>query len=154
MFAFMENYSIKEHALRILRAVDTIETLLSKDMTWGALDITKPQLVTLIAISKKKCCTMTELGKLTGYATTALTGIVDRLVRKKLVQRIRDEKDRRIVKVTVTERGSELAAGLVQKMSQCTELVLEKLQYDEREKLVSLIETIATELCKPNAIQY
>jgi len=48
---------------------------------------------------------MSELGRQTGYPTSALTGIVDRMIRKKLVRRIRDDNDRRIVKVTATSSG-------------------------------------------------
>ena len=37
-----------------------------------------------------------------------LTGIVDRLEEKKLVLRKRDETDRRVVHVTLTEKGTKL----------------------------------------------
>jgi DNA-binding MarR family transcriptional regulator len=89
---------------------------------------------------------MSELGKLTGYPTSALTGIIDRMLKKKLVKRVRDDDDRRIVKVIATDIGSDLAAEFQRQLMRCISVVLEKMEPSDREKMVSLMEKVAASL--------
>jgi DNA-binding MarR family transcriptional regulator len=138
-----EKHTLKTQADRLFTAVEAIEKSLEHDFAGAELDLTKPQLKTLIAVYHAKCCTMSELGKLTGYPTSALTGIIDRMLKKKLVKRVRDNDDRRIVKVTITDTGSSLAAEFHRKLMRCLSVVLEKIGPDEREKMVTLMEKIA-----------
>lgn len=106
-------------------------------------DLTKPQMFALIQIVRKKGCTMTELAKLTGYAMSACTGIVDRMIKKKLIRRVTAENDRRIVKVTATDKGVQIADSFYRKVIKNTVAVLEKLDERERGSLVLLFEKIA-----------
>jgi DNA-binding MarR family transcriptional regulator len=138
-----DRHLLKIQADRLFTAVEEIEKSLVRDLAGAELDLTKPQLRTLIAISRVKCCTMSELGKLTGYPSSALTGIIDRMLKKRLVKRVRDDDDRRIVKVMATDTGSNLATGFQRKLMRSTSVILEKMGPTDREKMVSLIEKIA-----------
>jgi MarR family transcriptional regulator, organic hydroperoxide resistance regulator len=139
----MENKLIKEQAQRIFAAVGVIERSLEKDLITVEMDLTIPQIRTLMAVYINECCTMSELAKFTGYATSALTGIVDRMIKKKLVQRVRDENDRRIVNVVATRSGCILADEYSRKLMRHTSTILEKLNISEREKIVAFVEKIA-----------
>jgi DNA-binding MarR family transcriptional regulator len=86
---------------------------------------------------------MSKLGKLTGYPTSALTGIIDRMIKKRLVRRVRDEHDRRIVKVEATANGLKLARQSYRIILRNTGSILQKVDPDDREKMVSLVEKIA-----------
>jgi DNA-binding MarR family transcriptional regulator len=145
----MDRQLLKKQAQRIFAAVDSIEKSLEKDLIGAELDLTKPQLKTLMSISQNKCCTMSELGRLTGYPTSALTGIVDRMIKKRLVHRIRDKDDRRIVKVLPTKSGSVMAHEFRLKLIRHTSVILKKLDDQEREKMVSLVERIAGSFDSP-----
>jgi DNA-binding MarR family transcriptional regulator len=68
--------------------------------------LTVPQFFTLVTIHRfEKGCTMGMLADETHQCSATMTGIVDRLLKMKLVQRARDENDRRVVLVKLTEAG-------------------------------------------------
>jgi DNA-binding MarR family transcriptional regulator len=64
------------------------------------------------------------------------------MLKKRLVKRVRDDDDRRIVKVIATASGAQLAAEFHRKLMRYLFVVLEKIEPDEREKMVGLIEKI------------
>ncbi len=139
----MNRYLLKEQAEKLYAAVEGIERSLEKDLIGPEQNLTKPQLRTLMSISRVKCCTMSELSRLTGYPTSALTGIVDRMMKKKLVRRVRDDNDRRIVKVTATPSGIDMAAGIKRKLIRCFSVILEKMAPVDREMMVLTINKVA-----------
>lgn len=70
------------------------------------LGLTLPQQNTLLALEAQGGrSTMTDLGRLTHQGLATLTGIVDRLMKTGLVERVRDARDRRVVHVVLTEAG-------------------------------------------------
>jgi len=105
--------------------------------------LTLPQLRTLMVVARNEYCTMSELGRLTGYAASALTGIIDRMIKKRLVVRVGDDNDRRIVKVAATRKGIGLAQEHYRKIVKHISAILEKASLSERAKIVNLIEKIA-----------
>ena len=75
--------------------------------------ITMPQFLILNFLHKQGEGRMTDLAKFMGVTTAAMTGIVDRMVRDRYVERILEPEDRRIIKVRATAR----AAALVKKVN-------------------------------------
>lgn len=71
------------------------------------IDLTIPQMVTLLTIRDVGSCRMSELADATRQSAGTLTGIVDRLIEDGLVHRVRDNNDRRVVKVELTSAGHE-----------------------------------------------
>jgi DNA-binding MarR family transcriptional regulator len=71
--------------------------------------LTFPQFITLAALTAhQQACTMRDLTNATFQDPPTMTGIIDRLVRMKLVQRTRSETDRRVVLVQATSAGIDL----------------------------------------------
>lgn len=109
----------KKHAMSnkkmILKYVKEFEAILpkmkellfsEKDTNLHALDITIPQ-INVLGLLLDKECTMTEMGDKLHLALNTISGHIDRLVRDKLVQRVADANDRRIVRVKLTKKGEE-----------------------------------------------
>ena len=72
-------------------------------------ELTVPQFHTLMHLSYCNGeCKMSDLARSTHQSAASLTGVVDRLLEKQLVERGRPEGDRRQVVVSVTERGRTL----------------------------------------------
>ncbi len=72
-------------------------------------DLTIPQFHTLLHLSYSGgVCKMSDLARATHQSAASLTGIVDRLLDKQLVERARPDDDRRQVMVAVTPRGRQL----------------------------------------------
>jgi DNA-binding MarR family transcriptional regulator len=75
--------------------------------------LTLPQFVALAAlVGCKEACTMSDLTRVTLQDAPTMTGITDRLVKMKLVERTRSEADRRVVLVQATPPGIELLSRI------------------------------------------
>ena len=71
--------------------------------------LTHPQFITLASLTAhEQACTMRDLTNVTFQDPPTMTGIVDRLVKIKLVERTRSETDRRVVLVQATPVGIDL----------------------------------------------
>ncbi|MFC1804841.1 MarR family winged helix-turn-helix transcriptional regulator [Candidatus Omnitrophota bacterium] len=70
--------------------------------------ITLPQFLVLDFLSQKNDSRMTDMANFMKVTTAAMTGIVGRLVKYGYVSRAFDADDRRIIKVRLTDKGSDL----------------------------------------------
>ncbi|MBI1881766.1 MAG: MarR family transcriptional regulator [Chloroflexi bacterium] len=71
--------------------------------------LTHPQFVTLATLTAhRQACTMSDLINVTFQDAPTMTGVIDRLVKMRLVERTRSETDRRVVLVLATPAGIEL----------------------------------------------
>ena len=66
---------------------------------FGTVTLTFPQTLVLSLLSAEGPMPISELAKATGSANSTISGVLDRL---ELIQRIRSEKDRRVVYVALT----------------------------------------------------
>ena len=73
--------------------------------------ITSPQMLCLLALSKRGPLTLGELAKTVNLGFSTLTGIIDRLEIKELVRRKRSDQDRRKVFLHVTPEGERLSCS-------------------------------------------
>jgi DNA-binding MarR family transcriptional regulator len=74
---------------------------------WLQLDLTVPQIKTLVALWGQPAMRMSSLSQLLGASVSTMTGIVDRLSERGLIERGSDQEDRRIVLVHLSEKGRE-----------------------------------------------
>ncbi len=70
--------------------------------------ITPPQFEALQYLINDKDMTIGELSNKMFLACSTITDLVDRMEKNKLVKRVRDEKDRRVVRIQVLEDGHQL----------------------------------------------
>lgn len=107
-------------------------------------DLTIPQFHTLNHLAAcEGLCKMSDLARATHQSAASLTGVVDRLLDKRLVERARPEGDRRQVMVTVTERGRTLLVAIAQARRDEMRLVLGELEPDELSELLRLLGAVA-----------
>ncbi|MFQ6041150.1 MAG: MarR family winged helix-turn-helix transcriptional regulator [Candidatus Poribacteria bacterium] len=76
--------------------------------------VTVQQCYTLLAFERNGKMTMNELSAELGLSSSTMTRNVDILARRGYIERIRDDNDRRLVLVQLTESGRELTAKLRQ----------------------------------------
>jgi DNA-binding MarR family transcriptional regulator len=91
---------------RIIRAVDLHSRKLSTQH-----DITGPQLVCLLSVAEHEQVTPSAIARHVYLSRSTVIGILDRLDAKGLVCRERDLTDRRLVQVSLTEKGNALVAN-------------------------------------------
>lgn len=94
---------------RIVRTLPRIMgALFSERLMTEEAELTIPQIRTLSALQCHSRRTMGELAEALGVSLPSATQIVDRLVRRGLVERSPDAEDRRVVRVSLTETGASI----------------------------------------------
>jgi DNA-binding MarR family transcriptional regulator len=73
-----------------------------------AAGLTSPQADVLFALGNTEGLTFREIGEKTLITKGTLTGIIDRLEYKRLVQRVTAAKDKRCTLVRLTEKGTQV----------------------------------------------
>ena len=105
--------------------------------------LTIPQFYTLLHLSHRADeCKMSDLARATQQSAASLTGVVDRLLEKRLVARVRPEGDRRQVMVTVTEEGRALLAKIAEARRLAMRMALEHLAAGEIDGLLRLLDML------------
>jgi len=124
---------------RIIRAVD-----IHSHKLVSRYKLTTPQLVCLLAVAQKpdKSTTISELARLVYLSPSTVVGILDRLESKKLIRRKRDSHDRRIVNITATIEGIELAEQAPSPLQDSLADGLKKLPTTEQETISSALQRI------------
>lgn len=106
-------------------------------------DLTIPQFQTLLHLDRfGSSSTMSDLARATHQSAASLTGIIDRLLEKRLVARGRSEDDRRQVVVHVTEAGRTLLVSIKQAHRVEIQAALAHVQPVELEELLRLLNTM------------
>jgi hypothetical protein len=72
--------------------------------------------------------------------------LVDRMVKAGLVRRTRDKKDRRVVFVSMTDKGMQAVDPAAPAGWEFINKLLSPLSYDEQRALASMLETLKCEL--------
>jgi MarR family transcriptional regulator, organic hydroperoxide resistance regulator len=103
--------------------------------------LTLPQFYTLIHLNRMSGASkMSDLAEATRQSAASLTGIVDRLLGKQLVLRIRHERDRRQVMVLLTPRGQTLIDEIRQARREQIREALSHLNKDDIQTLLNLLD--------------
>ena len=71
--------------------------------------VSAPQLSSLLALSENGPMPPSQIAKYIMVNSSTVTGIIDRLELKGLVERSRISPDRRVITIALTEKGQELA---------------------------------------------
>jgi DNA-binding MarR family transcriptional regulator len=106
-------------------------------------DLTIPQFHTLMHLSH--CadeCKMSDLARATHQSAASLTGVVDRLLEKRLAARVRPEGDRRQVMVTVTDNGRGLLAKIAEARRSEMRVALEHIAPHDIDELLRLLDAV------------
>ncbi|MBI3550991.1 MAG: MarR family transcriptional regulator [Elusimicrobia bacterium] len=97
----------------------------------------------LNTVGCEECCIMSTIAGAIRLSLSSVTGLIDRLVEKKLVRRDRSSEDRRTVQVELTKEGRELHEAAMQGRVEFARDLLTSLSADEQEALVSLFGKIS-----------
>ncbi len=106
------------------------------------LEITPRQINALLVLYLKENLTMGELGQEIYLAESAVTRLVSRLVNMNLVKRKGDEKDRRIVRVSLTSYGRQLASLVFERRTLRFNNLADRLDPEERIMLIESLQSV------------
>lgn len=129
-----------EHFLDLL--LDNAKKLFYPE-EWVSLDLTlsKTEVFCLLWMERNTDITMTKIADLLDIPMSTTTGVVNRLV-KGYIERYRDENDRRIVLIRLTENGVMLVQEVKQNAAHYFSLVTEALSEEEKAFLLQIFQKI------------
>ncbi|WAM33686.1 MarR family winged helix-turn-helix transcriptional regulator [Caldicellulosiruptor morganii] len=100
------------------------------------------QQVIMVLSENSQPMTMKDIAKELGISPSTLTGIVDRLVEKGIVNREPDNQDRRKLQVFLTEKGKNMVKKVTDFRTRVLEPVLKNLSHEEISLLIKIIQKI------------
>ena len=101
--------------------------------------ITLPQLLILEQLSRQGVSKMTDLARYMKVSTAASTGIVQRLVLLGYVQRENDQRDRRIVRIKLSSKGTELLKKISQQRTQSVINIFGQISENDRGEYLRIL---------------
>jgi DNA-binding MarR family transcriptional regulator len=103
------------------------------------LDLTSPQFYVLATIGYAGGLPFGEIGQKMMVTVSNLTGIVDRLEEKRLVVRERDAHDRRVVRVTLTDKGMKVYKNTIPLFEKSISQFFSPLNKIQQKELAALL---------------
>ena len=135
---------IAEALRRIVRASDMTSRALFKEH-----HLSGPQLAILQQVVASETATVSSLAKAVHVGAPTVTGILDRLERDGLIQRVRDAADRRQVIATATESGRQMLERRPSLLNEHFRDELQRLEEWERTLLLSMLQRAARMMERP-----
>ncbi|MFB5088226.1 MarR family transcriptional regulator [Psychrobacillus sp. PGGUH221] len=114
----------------------------------NAYTITPPQFVALQWLLEQGDMTIGDLSNKMYLAFSTTTDLIDRMERSELVQRIRDDQDRRVVRIHLLKEGERIIEEVIAKRQNYLEDILKQFNKDEVANLSTLLEKLHQEMKK------
>jgi DNA-binding MarR family transcriptional regulator len=137
------NASEHEFAESLLRIFDSVLLTEEKALSKGYFpDLSIAELHTIESIGPYEARAMSETAQRLGITTGTLTVAIDRLVKKGYVERNRDTKDRRVVRINLTRKG-KLAYRIHSKFHTIlVKRIMDPLNDDQQVLLTGMVKNI------------
>ncbi len=123
---------------RISRAIDLHSRHLVR-----TCHLTGPQLIVLTEIIRSGELSPGELARRVTLSNATITGIIDRLERRGLVNRLRSDSDRRRVVISATDEGRKMAASSPPLLQEEFVEKIGRLSDDERHRILDSLRAVA-----------
>ncbi|MGS2723145.1 MarR family winged helix-turn-helix transcriptional regulator [Porticoccus sp. GXU_MW_L64] len=116
--------------------------------------ITEQQWRILRVLWEVEQCSMLELSRKTLIPAPSMVGIIDRLARDGLVQRVRSESDRRVVYIRVTTEGKGLEDQVTPLVDAAYEELHASVSQKDWQQMARTLDTIAASVDKTKKVDY
>jgi DNA-binding MarR family transcriptional regulator len=98
-----------------------------------------PQYLVLDILSRNGESKMTDLAHFLNVTTAAITGVVDRLCREGYAVRIHDAKDRRVVRLRLTAKGTGSVRDISAEKKSMIKHIFGMISQREREEYLAIL---------------
>lgn len=106
------------------------------------MGISNPQFNALLTLKEFGPLTMGDLCKHLFTACSTATDLADRLERDGLVERVRDSKDRRIVRMNLLPKGEEVVAAVITERRRFLDKILQEYKSSDHATLLESLELL------------
>lgn len=139
--------SSEEKARKLVGPLQTVlEKAQALEKESAGSDLKPQELRVLRAVGKRECPIMSAIADTICLSLSSVTGLIDRLVEKKLVKRDRSGDDRRTVQVELTDEGREAHQTALKAPLELARGLLAGLDSREQETLLELMDKAARRL--------
>ena len=108
--------------------------------------ITPPQFIALQWLFEHGDMTIGDLSNKMYLAFSTTTDLVDRMEKNELVVRIREEQDRRVVRIKLLKEGERIIEEVIEKRQEYLQNVLKEFKEEEVEQFSFLLEKLHTNM--------
>ena len=123
---------------RAVRIVDPVRFQL-----WADRGLTMPQVRVLFELVEEGERSAGELAEALSVAPPTITGLTDRLVKQDLVERREDPRDRRVVRLALTDGGRALTAEIAEQAGTYLREVFDTLPPGRLDEISEALEELA-----------
>ncbi len=123
-------------------AQHTVFQFLSSQLS--AYDITPSQYGVLSCLWTREYATPKQISEILCLETSTISGVLDRMQKKGLIERFVNKEDRREIRVVVTEKGKVLQKPIQQIIETVNEVVLKDFSEEEIQRLKEDLRVIAS----------
>jgi DNA-binding MarR family transcriptional regulator len=138
----------QEAALSVLRTADQLEIRFARLFRGHGLTPSQYNILRILR-GEGEPLPILEIAARTITVVPGITGLIDRLEQAGLVKRLRCEKDRRVIYVALTERGTETLAALDEPVLALHRQLLGHLSQGEVKDLIRLLEKLRAPWADP-----
>lgn len=138
----IEQGDMQEYIKRLETAFTKIMKKIGPELAKLEKGLTPPQFLVLNLL-KKKQCTVSEIAEFMEVQPSAITAILDRMYKSGFIVRERNEIDRRVVVVKITEKGEEAFIKSKRKRLNVMTHYLSHLEKEDLDTLLSIYEKMA-----------
>lgn len=137
-----ERAELTQHIIEATSTFTRRQLPLGGEREWMELDLTMPQLKTLLVVAASDGLPMSQIARWSGMTMSTATGVADRLIAHGLVRREHDPADRRVVMLCATEAGLALVDRLTRISEEIILDVLDRLSIAELGMVVASLDVL------------
>jgi DNA-binding MarR family transcriptional regulator len=141
----MANKDVIEEMIELQRRVDRDRRQYELE-AWMHLNLSIGQLKSLFFISNRGTTSLSKLAAALGVTPTNTTGIVERLLKRKLITRTNSPDDRRVLLLRTTLRGEELITELRQKRKERMTELFSRLTDEEATRVKDALKILVNDI--------
>ena len=145
----LNNKELAGHLDSLLQRV-SVSTQKQKNSFAEKIGISRQQFDVLCIIYEKGQVTMGELCKEITSACSTATDLADKLERAGYVERIREKRDRRVVRLSILVKGEKLVKSVIEQRAEKLVDILETFDEEDRMKMISFLETLTDKIERIN----
>ncbi len=134
----------KNKGIEIFTLFKDIDKTLNDNLRYEFKDtaLTVPQMNLMRILHENKRMKMSELSEAMGLAINTVSGIVDRLEKQNFIERVRSEKDKRVVYIVLADETEVIAKEMHGKVYDYLESIVSKAEEDEIEDILKGLNTL------------
>lgn len=141
----LDNRELAGHLDNLLQRISA-STQKQKNKFAEEIGISRQQLDVLCIIYEKGQITMGELCKEISSACSTATDLADKLEKAGYVERIREKRDRRVVRLNILAKGEKLIKSIMERRADILASILDSFEEEDRMKTISFLETLTGKL--------